>query len=305
MFVGVFLIMAFAPDLVFNDGYYDVIDVTIPDGCALRPQFPGAARQPAELDGAAVRRRRRRVLKGAGAVRGHRRLRNQPELRLLGHRRERRALPDPRDPLRRYSGAAVRRRARRAFMVAAVQGGADRVPGEVLPAADSSDTRPASTPAVPAITAGVTGSRRSTSSSPMGSSPTRMIVRRPIRGGCRAAATGHRRPEDPDPRGRRVGDPCSRRRSRTCPCIAATGSIFRPRAQAAWVTRSRASPSGWRTDVRAGLVSIDAARSEYGVVVSRIRRGRLGATAAAREQTRPERGRSRRVRLRPGAPSSE
>jgi N-methylhydantoinase B len=40
MFAGVFLIMAFAPDLVFNDGYYDVIDVTIPDGCALRPQFP-------------------------------------------------------------------------------------------------------------------------------------------------------------------------------------------------------------------------------------------------------------------------
>ena len=24
MFVGVFLIMAFAPDLVFNDGYYDL-----------------------------------------------------------------------------------------------------------------------------------------------------------------------------------------------------------------------------------------------------------------------------------------
>ncbi|HZE03983.1 MAG TPA: hydantoinase B/oxoprolinase family protein [Solirubrobacteraceae bacterium] len=40
MFTGVFLIMAFAPDLVFNDGYYDLIEVTIPDGCALRPQFP-------------------------------------------------------------------------------------------------------------------------------------------------------------------------------------------------------------------------------------------------------------------------
>ena len=40
MFTGVFLIMAFAPDLVFNDGYYDLIEVTIPDGCALRPRFP-------------------------------------------------------------------------------------------------------------------------------------------------------------------------------------------------------------------------------------------------------------------------
>jgi N-methylhydantoinase B len=40
MFAGVFLIMAFAPDLVFNDGYYDLIEVTIPDGCVLRPKFP-------------------------------------------------------------------------------------------------------------------------------------------------------------------------------------------------------------------------------------------------------------------------
>lgn len=40
MFCGVFLIMAFAPDVAFNDGYYDVINVTIPDGSVLRPKFP-------------------------------------------------------------------------------------------------------------------------------------------------------------------------------------------------------------------------------------------------------------------------
>ena len=40
MFTGVFLIMAFAPDLVFNDGYYDLIDVTLPEGSVLRPRFP-------------------------------------------------------------------------------------------------------------------------------------------------------------------------------------------------------------------------------------------------------------------------
>jgi len=40
MFAGVFLIMAFAPDLVFNDGYYDLIEVTIPEGSVLRPRFP-------------------------------------------------------------------------------------------------------------------------------------------------------------------------------------------------------------------------------------------------------------------------
>jgi N-methylhydantoinase B len=40
MFAGVFLIMAFAPDLVFNDGYYDVIHVELPERSVLRPHFP-------------------------------------------------------------------------------------------------------------------------------------------------------------------------------------------------------------------------------------------------------------------------
>lgn len=40
MFAGVFLIMAFDPTLVFNDGYYDVINVSIPEGSVLRPKRP-------------------------------------------------------------------------------------------------------------------------------------------------------------------------------------------------------------------------------------------------------------------------
>ena len=40
MFMGVFLIMAFSPDLVFNDGYYDLIKVTLPENSILRPEFP-------------------------------------------------------------------------------------------------------------------------------------------------------------------------------------------------------------------------------------------------------------------------
>ena len=40
MFMGVFLIMAFSPDLVFNDGYYDLINVTLPERSILRPEFP-------------------------------------------------------------------------------------------------------------------------------------------------------------------------------------------------------------------------------------------------------------------------
>jgi N-methylhydantoinase B len=40
MFVGVFLIMAFDPELTFNDGFYDRINVEIPTGTVLKPEFP-------------------------------------------------------------------------------------------------------------------------------------------------------------------------------------------------------------------------------------------------------------------------
>jgi len=42
MFVGVFLIMAFDPELTFNDGFYDLINVDIPEGSVLKPEFPAA-----------------------------------------------------------------------------------------------------------------------------------------------------------------------------------------------------------------------------------------------------------------------
>lgn len=42
MFVGVFLIMAFDPQMTFNDGYYDRINVEIPEGSVLKPEFPAA-----------------------------------------------------------------------------------------------------------------------------------------------------------------------------------------------------------------------------------------------------------------------
>jgi N-methylhydantoinase B len=40
MFTGVFLIMAFDPLLTFNDGYYDLFEVNLPEGTALQPEFP-------------------------------------------------------------------------------------------------------------------------------------------------------------------------------------------------------------------------------------------------------------------------
>ncbi len=42
MFCGTFMISAFDPQILFNDGFYDYVDVRIPEGTLLKPIRPGA-----------------------------------------------------------------------------------------------------------------------------------------------------------------------------------------------------------------------------------------------------------------------
>ncbi|HEX8445768.1 MAG TPA: hydantoinase B/oxoprolinase family protein [Sphingomonas sp.] len=42
MFFGIYMIMVFDPQILFNDGFYDLIDVRIPSGSLLKPAFPAA-----------------------------------------------------------------------------------------------------------------------------------------------------------------------------------------------------------------------------------------------------------------------
>jgi N-methylhydantoinase B len=42
MFFGIYMIMVFDPQILFNDGFYDLIDVRIPEGSLLKPVFPAA-----------------------------------------------------------------------------------------------------------------------------------------------------------------------------------------------------------------------------------------------------------------------
>jgi N-methylhydantoinase B len=42
MFCGVFMIMVFDPQIMFNDGFYDLMEVRIPDGSLLKPKHPAA-----------------------------------------------------------------------------------------------------------------------------------------------------------------------------------------------------------------------------------------------------------------------
>jgi N-methylhydantoinase B len=42
MFIGIYLIMVFDPQILFNDGFYPLLHVIIPDGSLLHPKFPSA-----------------------------------------------------------------------------------------------------------------------------------------------------------------------------------------------------------------------------------------------------------------------
>jgi N-methylhydantoinase B len=42
MFFGIYMIMVFDPQVLFNDGFYDLVEVKIPQGSLLKPNFPAA-----------------------------------------------------------------------------------------------------------------------------------------------------------------------------------------------------------------------------------------------------------------------
>jgi N-methylhydantoinase B len=42
MFFGIYMIMVFDPQILFNDGFYDLVEVKIPEGSLLKPRYPAA-----------------------------------------------------------------------------------------------------------------------------------------------------------------------------------------------------------------------------------------------------------------------
>ncbi len=42
MFFGIYMIMVFDPQILYNDGFYDLVEVKIPEGSLLKPRFPAA-----------------------------------------------------------------------------------------------------------------------------------------------------------------------------------------------------------------------------------------------------------------------
>ena len=136
MFIGIYLIMVNDPQILFNDGFYPLLHVVMPQGSLLNPRFPSAlgcrthalARLFDVLGGA--------LCKNAPELNTRVRLRDEPVHALFGLGRERRVLLLDGDPLRRHPRPADRRRDGRALVVAALREHPDRVPGGLLPDAD-------------------------------------------------------------------------------------------------------------------------------------------------------------------------
>ena len=61
MFIGIYLIMVNDPQILFNDGFYPLLHVVMPEGSPAAAALPGRARLPHARARAAVRRPRRRA----------------------------------------------------------------------------------------------------------------------------------------------------------------------------------------------------------------------------------------------------
>ena len=135
MFIGVYLIMVNDPDILFNDGFYPLLHVVMPEGCLLSPRHPAALgcrthglARLFDVLGGALTKQAPELNTAAGYG-------TSPYMLYSGWNEFRGVLLRDGDPVRRDPGPADRRRHGRALVVAAVREHPDRVPRGLLSAA--------------------------------------------------------------------------------------------------------------------------------------------------------------------------
>ena len=133
MFIGVYMIMVFDPQILFNDGFYDLIHVTLPKGSLLHPEFSGGSGLSHPCAFTPIRRARRRaeLQRSGNGDRG--RLRLKPAFSLFRRGQGRSAVPAHGNSLWRNSRPTDRRWHGRSFMVAAIPEYPKRISGDLLP----------------------------------------------------------------------------------------------------------------------------------------------------------------------------
>ncbi len=136
MFFGAFTINLFDPQILFNDGFYDLLEVRIPD--RLHPEAQETRRAVLPYAHARPHLRSDGRLAGAGRAGGaqRRRLLRQPAFHVFRLRRQGRMVSAVPDRFRRHSRSTGRRRPGRALAVAGLHQRAQRIPGSLFPAAN-------------------------------------------------------------------------------------------------------------------------------------------------------------------------
>ena len=107
MFIGIYLIMVNDPQILFNDGFYPLLHVVMPEEEPPAAALPGGARLPNARARTPLRRARRRPRQAGAGAEHRRRLRHEPVHALFGLGRERRVLLLDGDPLRRHPGRPI------------------------------------------------------------------------------------------------------------------------------------------------------------------------------------------------------
>ena len=139
MFIGIYLIMVNDPQILFNDGFYPLLHVVMPEGSLLRPRFPAAlgCRTHAlarlfDVLGGALCKNAPDLNTAAGYGTSPYMLYSGWKESVDGAAAGRVLLLDG-DPLRRDPGPADRRRHGRPLLVAALREHPDGVPRGLLP----------------------------------------------------------------------------------------------------------------------------------------------------------------------------
>ena len=135
MFAGVYMIMVFDPQILFNDGFYDLMDVRIPPGTLLKPLKPAALSCRTHALG--------RIFDMLGGLLGQGNpafmcaagFSDSPHFMYSGYDNDGEWYQLYQIGFGGIPGPTVRRRARRAFAVAVVHERAERIPRELFPAA--------------------------------------------------------------------------------------------------------------------------------------------------------------------------
>ena len=288
MFIGIYLIMVNDPQILFNDGFYPLLHVVMPEGCLLKPRYPAAlgcrthalARQFDVLGGA--------LCKNAPELNTAAGYGTSPVHALLGLGRQRGLLLLDGDPLRRHPGTADRRRDGRPLVVAALREHPDRVPRGLLPDADRRlhDDHGLRRRRAPSRR------QRRREALRLPRAGRGLDPRRPLADAARGACSAASRASAPR---RSCAAPTAREERLPSKCdnvVVEPGDmlVYRTAGGGGWKDRLDRPAEAVARDVELGLVSREKALASYGVVVADDGSVDAAATEQERERQRAERG---------------